>query len=80
MAWTVAPRSNELMLAVRRRGDGLVSGGAVGCPLAMRFDLLAAVQLQGNFKRLRLLRIIALAAAAARPGRLLILLLVCYFR
>ena len=58
MAWNVDPRSNELMLAVRRAGEGC-RVGAVNRPLAMRFDLLAAVQLQGNFKQFCLLRIFA---------------------
>jgi hypothetical protein len=59
MAWTVDPRSNELMLAGAARRRGL-SGGGCESPLAMRFDLLAAVQLQGNFKQFCLLRIFCL--------------------
>ena len=39
--------------------------GGAGRPLAMRFDLLAAVQLRGNFKRLCSLRILPCLAAAA---------------
>ena len=61
------------MVKTARRSDGVTleridaggcgapamaaSGGAVGCPLAMRFGLLAAVQLRGTFKGVRLLRI-----------------------
>ena len=74
MAWTVDPRSNELMLegAARRRG---LSGGGCESPLAMRFDLLAAVQLRGNFKQLLLLRILLCLAAAAARGCLASVLL-----
>ena len=55
----VDPRSNELMLVRRAGGDGLGRVGAAGCPLAMRFDPLAAVQLQGNDETCALVRILS---------------------
>ena len=59
MAWDVEPRSFLFMLAGAARRRWLASGGTVGCPLAMRFDLLAAVQLQGNDETCALVRILS---------------------
>ena len=46
MAWNVDPRSNELMLAVRRRGDGLCRVGLWGA----RYRCVSTCSLQRSYK------------------------------